>query len=265
MDISASRDEWLTISFLLALVLLLLFLSPHVPFAWETAIGTMLLAVAALFHPAARQKLILFAFVLPFSPIVVLLANRGIAALTPQTIDPALLRMDHGWSSALYRWTLAHEACRLGLNAVYYGLPIFFAFVLVASPRRMNWARAWLIAALLAPLFYVAFPAVGPAHLGDPGAPRNCLPSVHLSWALLCVVYIAPRLRSVALVFALLTAVATLGTGEHYLIDLIAALPYTALVCWFESVIPWHKASQPELPLKCASHCEGDTAGQEPQ
>jgi PAP2 superfamily len=41
--------------------------------------------------------------------------------------------------------------------------------------------------------------------------------------------WIAGRLLSVA--FLVLTVLSTLGAGEHYLFDLIVAVPYSAAVC----------------------------------
>lgn len=63
--------------------------------------------------------------------------------------------------------------------------------------------------------------------------PRNAMPSLHMTWAL-ALLWISRDLRRgrwVAAVFAFLTAVATLSTGEHYLVDLIVAFPF-ALAIW---------------------------------
>ncbi|MCA0304272.1 MAG: phosphatase PAP2 family protein [Proteobacteria bacterium] len=65
------------------------------------------------------------------------------------------------------------------------------------------------------------------------GAPRNAMPSLHTAWALL--VFIAawpmgPWLRLVGGVFLAGTLGATLALGEHYLVDLIVAVPFVVLV-----------------------------------
>jgi hypothetical protein len=63
--------------------------------------------------------------------------------------------------------------------------------------------------------------------------PRNAMPSLHMTWALI-LLWISRGLRRgrwLAAIFAFLTAVATLSTGEHYLVDLVVAFPF-ALVIW---------------------------------
>jgi hypothetical protein len=67
----------------------------------------------------------------------------------------------------------------------------------------------------------------------DPAHPRNAMPSMHISWALLVFLYtrgfpIWARFYAGAFVF--LTACATLGLGEHYLMDLVVATPLVLLV-----------------------------------
>jgi membrane-associated phospholipid phosphatase len=53
---------------------------------------------------------------------------------------------------------------------------------------------------------------------------------LHITWAILLWRAAKPGWKSWAMaLFVLLTAISTLTTGEHYLIDLIVALPYAAL------------------------------------
>jgi hypothetical protein len=70
----------------------------------------------------------------------------------------------------------------------------------------------------------------------DPSFPRNAMPSLHVGWALLvywCCIAMCrgSRWRWLALVYLVLTALATLAGGEHYLVDLVAAPPF-ALATW---------------------------------
>lgn len=224
-------DEWFSIAILVVVMILLPLTGEGRPFILWTIGGMATLAIFAIRDEESRAELILLGFLLPISLVAVGLSNGSILHLTRQTIDPELLQMDHGFSTAIYRWTLVHGACHVVLGVVYYGLPMFGAFVLSVSPRRLRCAGSWIIAALIAPIFYIAFPAVGPAHLGDPLAARNCIPSLHMTWALICAVYIPRRLRWIGIVYALLTGAATLGLGEHYMIDLVVAVPYTLAVC----------------------------------
>ena len=56
---------------------------------------------------------------------------------------------------------------------------------------------------------------------------------MHFAWTVLIAWNARSRwLRAGLWLFAGLTALATLGLGLHYLVDLVAALPYSALVQW---------------------------------
>lgn len=86
-------------------------------------------------------------------------------------------------------------------------------------------------------VFPYGLPEAGTVVPGDfaefDGAPRNAMPSLHTAWALL--VFIAawpmgPWLRMLGAVFLLGTMGATLSLGEHYLVDLIVAVPFVLVV-----------------------------------
>jgi hypothetical protein len=63
--------------------------------------------------------------------------------------------------------------------------------------------------------------------------PRNAMPSMHMFWAVL-MWWNARRsgiwLRAGYLAFLILTILATLGSGEHYLIDLVVSLPFALAI-----------------------------------
>ena len=124
--------------------------------------------------------------------------------------------------------------------------------VRAGSPYAGVLPKAALMAGLIGFSLYHFFPAAGPLYafgvhfpaslpdpqtllaaptvLAIPGAPRNCMPSLHFTWALLAALEaraLALVWRSVFVVFALLIALATLTLGEHYLVDLIVAIPFT--------------------------------------
>lgn len=112
----------------------------------------------------------------------------------------------------------------------------------------------WLLAACLGYAFYYCMPGIGPrialaatwpSRMPDPNtiplalitdlsnAPRNLMPSLHMTWALL-IVLAAARMglaaRIGAWVFLAATVAGTLGLGEHYLIDLVVAVPFAVAV-----------------------------------
>ena len=156
--------------------------------------------------------------------------------------------------------------------ACYEGIPLAMALAFAierSAPARRRFSAMWafIVAAAGGFLLYNLYPAAGPVHifgarfpyspppaLSPPyrlvavdAAPRNAMPSVHLTLALL--IFWASRswprcfgLRARWLTGALLgiTVLATLGFGEHYLVDLFVALPF-ALVARSVAApgVPW--------------------------
>jgi hypothetical protein len=117
---------------------------------------------------------------------------------------------------------------------------------------RGSLMTAFVVAGVCGFIFFQMCPGLGPlyvfgsrfpAHLPAPGqfnlgmyhgaGARNAMPSMHMTWALLVwwSAWELTRLaRFIATGFATLTFLATLGFGEHYLVDLIVAVPFTLLV-----------------------------------
>lgn len=65
------------------------------------------------------------------------------------------------------------------------------------------------------------------------GIPRNAMPSLHVGWAILLCWNsrkFPVALRSAILVFLIVTIFATLGSGQHYLVDLVGSLPFAVAV-----------------------------------
>ncbi len=93
---------------------------------------------------------------------------------------------------------------------------------------------------------FPSFPNFAPAVHAAPvllsGVP-NAMPSLHFGGALLIFWFCRPwkwLYRAMGL-FAALTAFATLGLGEHYLIDLVVAVPYALAIMAFSAQIPERK------------------------
>ncbi len=162
---------------------------------------------------------------------------------------------------------------------VYIGLPIAiglsFAGCLLRSERTALAACvAFLLTGPIGVLFYNLFPALGPIHLFGPGFPwhpltldqarrvflepiplagaRNAIPSLHAAWIFL-VVWYSRKLslfeKTVAAFCAVLTLFATLGTGEHYFIDLVVAVPFAVLIVALANLLVGPRRSRQFLPL----------------
>ncbi|HWU83740.1 MAG TPA: phosphatase PAP2 family protein, partial [Rhodocyclaceae bacterium] len=139
---------------------------------------------------------------------------------------------------------------------IYCALPLAVGTVHAQQCRYLPKAAAmhgFVGAGVLGSALYLAYPAAGPRYLfgsafplqlpplaAIPAVPApiapaflNAMPSLHMTWALLLYFgsrTLPPPLRLASTGFAVLTALATLGMGEHYLVDLALAFPLALLV-----------------------------------
>ncbi len=196
-------------------------------------------------------------FILPMN----MLAQALVYAMSryrPAKLDLYAFQID-AWfgqpSFAMGRFLLHHAWLR-NLSSVTYSLlpaALLACFGLYLYLRSADEARdlACIFAAnwFVLPGIYWIVPICGPlfafpqfptapgvviAHTVAIAAPPNGMPSGHFACALLILWFLRHWWwgRSAGAIFAALTAVATLGSGQHYLIDLIASVPYTAGVLW---------------------------------
>jgi hypothetical protein len=184
--------------------------------------------VVAVVMPLAG---LLFAFIFPW-------VNRA----TPVTYDALLARWDFGMAGAVRTWTMARPWLMQPAVVVYEAMPTAILLTILMTrgfdKARLVWS--YVVGPTLVVFCYLLFPAVGPIHVGDPNAPRNCVPSMHLTAALFLWVNTRGWLKWVTAAFVLFTALATLATGEHYVFDLVVALPWT----WFITVLAGWLASR---------------------
>jgi hypothetical protein len=136
----------------------------------------------------------------------------SIRALTyqPRRIDSTLMALDHGFAMAVWNWCSGHLWTHFVLVPVYYLVGAVIVAAVACSARRRALLAALAIAGTAAPL--------------------------HLTIALLCWVY-ADRVKWVFGAFAALTAGATLGLGEHYAVDLLAATAFVALIVQIQNAV----------------------------
>jgi hypothetical protein len=177
----------------------------------------------------------------------IFLAPLGIATAwaRPSTMDVALRHADLALGLDGFALTRLLVACRLyGVALVTYAaLPVMMA-IGWSLERSAVLVRGIVIGAILCLPFYLLLPACGPAWAYPqfpasesiglsyiPWRPRNCVPSMHFTWALLLAFNIqSQKWRWVFVVNAVLTAFVAVAVGEHYFVDMLAAIPFTVLV-----------------------------------
>jgi hypothetical protein len=183
-----------------------------------------------------------------FTIIVLPIAESLEAAARPATMDGLFRAADMHLGLdgfALSRFCLAHASTYYLTIGVYSSLPLVMALAWIAS-RSFVYLRAALGGTLLALPCYLLFPAVGPqyAFIGWPGQtaqlqavvgaghPRNCMPSMHFTWAALAAVNVRGRWQPLFFAYAGLMGLATVASGEHYSIDVLAAIPFLLGIQW---------------------------------
>jgi hypothetical protein len=178
----------------------------------------------------------------------------------PKVLDLYLYSFDSSlhapvafWMGQIYeKWKLLGD-----VSFVFYvGLPFSLALVYAGQASRMRGKAipifvAFLLMGPIGGIFYNLFPALGPVHLFGARFPweplaadqarrlllepvaipglRNAIPSLHMGWTLMSWWYsrgLSVWERGLAMLFVVFTIVATMGTGEHYFIDLVVAFPF---------------------------------------
>jgi hypothetical protein len=211
---------------------------------------------SAQFTSALRDALILPVFSL-VAGLSMQLANSGSHA----SFDFLLYRFDGSLGLApgpavasLFQW---HPWIGAGSSLVYAGLLIFPPLYHGWASHRVKTARfhlmhAFVIAGVGGFILYQICPAMGPLYAFGKQFPdhlpawsavpvqaligtgvNNAMPSMHMTWALLVWVAsweLGGFAVAIASVFVTFTGLATVGFGEHYLIDLVVSVPLVMMV-----------------------------------
>ena len=202
------------------------------------AMQWLYVAVAVLILCLAKKEALAASFLAAL--IVSVAALAAGSTLLPRTYDATLWRIDGclGFDPSAYAMALLHSSAVLVTIAghCYVAFPIAIAIATVCSRNSWRFGAKIGVACVLGYVAYYFVPACGPIYFLTgklAAAPRNAMPSLHLTWALL--VWRELRIQSVlgrlfGDVFLVLTIIATVGLGEHYLVDLIAAVPFWLFV-----------------------------------
>ncbi len=194
-------------------------------------------------------------------------ALRFSGSLNPQTDDAWLYAFDgsFGFQPSFFMGKLMYNSIVLTRSAMltYLSLPLAMAVVCAWQIRVGARQISWNMLAVLSLagvggwLLYSVVPGTGPIYAFGPdfpwhplpyndlsrfalhkmsiaaNIPRNAMPSLHVGWAMLLWWNSGgfPRLLRAALaLYIVLTVVATLGSGQHYLVDLVVSLPFALAV-----------------------------------
>lgn len=200
---------------------------------------------------ALRRDLV---FLLPslialFFTLEVSLFLQIISTYPPLTYDSVLYAADLAYGAPVsfrvgqlfVTYPLIGAIC----TAIYLAPPPGLIYVYALEARRED-RHIDIITTLVAMgaagySLYFLVPACGPkfifatfpAAAVTSHAPRNAMPSLHMASALIAFVHARRfgRIASaVAAIFILGTFLGTMGTGEHYFVDLVVAVPFTAMM-----------------------------------
>jgi membrane-associated phospholipid phosphatase len=230
----------------------------HTLHVWIQISPILLLLLAFFLRRDDRRRiddLVTLALILAYGRVGSVLLKFLTQPYVP-TYDAAFLKMDRAVGIdplAAFQWTSNHFWALQSLVFIYKLLLIMITLAwIVEQDRKMR--RALLVGGIASFIFFALFPAVGPAYfdrshgVASALVPCNCMPSMHMVWALLIAVNARSRaLKLILWSFAALTAVATIGLGQHYVVDLLAAIPYAAasqvvarlIPRWAEHWTPW--------------------------
>ena len=228
----------------------------------------LVLAIRATWAPPERRRMLLSAFFPALLFIVsdrlapVFLGWTG--DFHPKTLDLYLLVFDGSLGTQLSfvvgKW-FRHWPWFGSLSWIFYlALPLPLALVygcqlLRHSKLAFRVMMGFIVTGPIGVAFYNVFPATGPIHVfGNyfPSLPptasetahlflqpipvlgyRNGIPSLHMAWVLLAW-WNARELswvtKTIVFLFVVFTFLSTLGTGEHYFVDLVVALPFALMV-----------------------------------
>jgi hypothetical protein len=234
---------------------------PFTPVVWFSCIGMIALSISRFYgvrHAVPAPELYIFLYTI----VLVLFINH--LPYPVRALDTHLLFFDYNFGyfgvviGRMYRESsffgallgLTYNSLMLAVTAIYLVLP--------NTPVRRRFIVAVVLAGTIILPLYLVCPAAGPKYLfGDryswwipdlSGPPTtvhipiatafpngmNAIPSGHFAWALLSYwfarKYCSKGVRVASGVYAVLTSLATLGTGEHYVVDLVVSVPFAAAI-----------------------------------
>jgi hypothetical protein len=153
----------------------------------------------------------------------------------PLKYDSILFEIDRRF---LFDGTICQRLSGTAATDIYEGLGLalifWFGWLLVTNCPTDKFWKCLVLEYVVGPLFYLLVPACGPIYAGQDAGIKlvlvhgypNCFPSLHVATALLFIAFRPKGSLFIAVLFALATALTTLVTGQHYVTDIVFALPF---------------------------------------
>lgn len=228
----------------------------------------LVLGAACVLTEGSKRKLLLYAWIpaVLFLASDWFASNMlgWVTDVHPRTLDLYLLSFDASMRVQLsfFMGQIFDSVRWLRVTGLYFYMGLAIPITLVYAGRLVRFGTkafsamlAFLITGPAGILFYFIFPACGPVHMANRYFPfhplsisqtsrlvlepiaiagaRNAIPSLHVAWMLLAWWYsrgLSWWERGIAFAFLAFTVVATLGTGEHYFVDLVVAFPFALMI-----------------------------------
>lgn len=195
----------------------------------------------------------------------------GLSRLLPHRFDLYVFAVDGYLGYPSFRvgqFVDQHSAWKSPLNFVYGICSIAMVLVFAAhlwlrsEAETIRLVKVFATTWLATPLLYCLFPVCGPQfafsefpklpvvhslHAVAIDFPANAFPSGHFANALLVAWFARHWLagRILGGLFVVLTAMATLATGQHYALDLLASIPYVIVILKFRKSAVKHSVPVP--------------------
>jgi hypothetical protein len=222
------------------------------------------LAIRAIWQGGADGNQMRLAFWFAFLSMCASVAALPLHALTgklnPKVLDLYLYSFDASMRVQLsflmgQAYATWHRFGDAGMF-IYIGLPVVLAVVaagllLQSRQKAIPAMAAFILTGPLGIIFYNLCPALGPKYIFGQRFPwnpltidqvsrlrlepilaegfRNAIPSLHMAWVLLAWWYsrgLSIWERAIAMIVVVFTVFSTLGSGEHYFVDLVVGLPF---------------------------------------
>ncbi len=227
-----------------------------------------IVGIRALWFSDGRRAIFFWGFIASFSLVclgwIIPPLLGWVVRLNPKVFDLYLYSFDASLyfqpsflvGAAFLKWPAFGKVSTLFYMGITSVCTVVFADQLLRDVKKaLVIFYAFLWSGPIGIVFYNFFPAVGPGYLFGSNFPlrpipvssihrlllepvflsgfRNAMPSLHMTWAVLGLWYSRGAswwVRFVAWAFFVFTIISTLGTGEHYLADLVVAFPFSLMI-----------------------------------